>query len=142
MPTLKQVFNSEYRVWQSAKRRCYNPNSIDYHNYGKRGIVMCDRWLHSFPNFIKDMGPKPSYEYTLDRKENNGNYEPNNCKWATRKEQRLNTREEIDKEKRYVIYQLYKSKMKYKNIAEMFNLSIWQVIRAINRSRMENKNVK
>jgi hypothetical protein len=85
----------EYSIWKAMKRRCYNKNVKDYPNYGGRGIIVCDRWLNSFENFISDMGKKPSAEYSIDRIDVNGNYEPSNCRWATPKEQRLNQRKTL-----------------------------------------------
>ena len=73
------------------RRRCENPNSTNYKNYGARGIKVCDRW-QSFENFLADMGEKPDPALTLDRTNNEGDYEPDNCRWATRKEQRANKR--------------------------------------------------
>ena len=81
----------EYSAWRTAKQRCINPNNKDYESYGGRGITMCDSWLHSFENFFKDMGLCPS-NLMLERKNNDGNYEPGNCKWATAKEQAANRR--------------------------------------------------
>lgn len=78
--------------WKNAKQRCYNKNHPYYKNYGGRGIIMCDRWINSFTNFISDMGVAPSNKHTLERMDVNGNYEPSNCKWATYKEQARNTR--------------------------------------------------
>jgi hypothetical protein len=79
-----------YEVWHSMTQRCYNPNHPAYANYGGRGICVCERW-HSFVNFLVDMGEPPP-GLTIERKENDGNYELGNCKWATRSEQRRNQR--------------------------------------------------
>jgi hypothetical protein len=80
-----------YASWFQMKERCNNPKSIGYKNYGARGIKVCERWL-SFSNFLSDMGQKPSSNFSLDRINNNGNYEPNNCKWSTQMEQCNNMR--------------------------------------------------
>jgi len=86
---------SEYDAWRHMIQRCHNPNDISWKNYGGRGISVCERWRHSFDNFIEDIGPKPSFKHTLDRINNDGNYEPTNCRWATRQEQVANTRPNI-----------------------------------------------
>jgi hypothetical protein len=65
------------------KERCYNPNTTQYKYWGGRGIKVCDRWKHSFQNFLEDMGYKPSNEYSLDRINVDGDYEPQNVRWAT-----------------------------------------------------------
>jgi hypothetical protein len=83
---------SEYRSWDGMKSRCYVKTSYKYPNWGGRGIGVCKRWRNSFANFFKDMGPKPSPEHSLDRINNDGNYEPGNCRWATKREQALNQR--------------------------------------------------
>lgn len=82
----------EYQAWLNMRKRCLDPSHIGYKNYGARGISICERWLASYADFLADMGPKPQPRLTLERMENNGNYEPSNCKWATRKEQRANQR--------------------------------------------------
>jgi hypothetical protein len=85
--------SKEYNSWKCIKARCLNPNNPEYHNYGGRGITICDRWKNSFANFLEDMGAAPSEIHSVDRYPNmNGNYEPGNCRWATPKEQARNTR--------------------------------------------------
>lgn len=83
----------EFRAWTSMKNRCSNPRDRHWPDYGGRGIRVCVRWLESFENFLADMGPRPSPKYSIDRYPNNdGNYEPGNCRWATLSEQQSNRR--------------------------------------------------
>lgn len=80
----------EYLVWQNMRRRCHYPGYASFHRYGGRGISICDRW-ESYDNFLADMGERPSNLYSLDRIDNDGNYTPENCRWATRTQQQRNT---------------------------------------------------
>jgi hypothetical protein len=87
----------EYHAWADMRQRCINPKVKAYKNYGARGISVCERWKKAdgFENFIADMGRRPSPTHSLDRINNDGNYEPDNCRWATRSEQRRNRRFEL-----------------------------------------------
>lgn len=82
-----------YRIWNAMKTRCYNPKSKSYINYGQRGIRICDEWLHNYSSFYNwAMSHGYNDTLTIDRINNNGNYEPNNCRWLTRAQQNQNKR--------------------------------------------------
>ena len=81
----------EYMAWVNMITRCYYKKYSEYESYGGRGIIVCERWRKSFVNFLADMGLAPSKEHSLDRKNNNGNYELSNCRWATPGQQGGNT---------------------------------------------------
>jgi hypothetical protein len=88
---MKKIDHPLYQVWRGMMKRCYNENATGYHNYGGRGIKVCPRW-HNFWNFAKDLQPRSTKKHTLDRYPNHdGDYEPNNVRWATKKQQRINT---------------------------------------------------
>jgi hypothetical protein len=74
------------------RQRCYDERHSNFKNYGARGIKICERWLDSYENFLADMGRKPSPRHSIDREDNDGDYEPGNCRWATPSEQALNKR--------------------------------------------------
>lgn len=85
----------EYKTWLGMIARCTNPNETKFDIYGGRGIIICDRWFSSFENFLEDMGKRPSDHHSIDRIDVNGNYEPNNCRWATIKQQSTNKRNNV-----------------------------------------------
>lgn len=85
-------YTPEYKTWLHIKQRCMNIKDRDYKNYGGRGIKVCERWLGDYRLFLKDMGKRPSPKHTIDRKDNDGDYEPTNCRWVTRGIQAINKR--------------------------------------------------
>lgn len=82
----------EYNSWHGMLARCHRKTDKQYFRYGARGIKVCKRWRKSFVRFYKDMGPKPGPKYSIDRKNNDGNYKPSNCRWATAQQQAENRR--------------------------------------------------
>jgi hypothetical protein len=86
-------YSVEYTAWQDMKARCTNPNDPYWEDYGGRGIRVCKEWQNDYSAFLAHIGPKPSPELSLDRIDNNGNYKPGNVRWATKKEQNDNRRQ-------------------------------------------------
>jgi hypothetical protein len=123
-----------YICWHNMKERCYNPNDKSYKNYGGRGIKVCDRWLSSFENFYEDMGDCPK-GLSLDRKDNDGDYTPENCRWSTNEEQRSNTRRSAwlkHEGETDTITRWARSKdMKVATLANRLNVYGWSIERAL-----------
>lgn len=107
--------SSEYGRWQQAKNRCFSKSNPTYRWYGARGITMCDEWRYSFEAFLRDMGPCPE-GLTLDRIDNDGPYNKENCRWASRTTQARNTRDAT-----YVEYQ--GEKLHLKDLAERLGIA-------------------
>jgi hypothetical protein len=85
----------EYQAWRNMIARCCDPGCPNFKRYGGRGISVCKRWLFSFSDFFKDVGPRPSPKHSLDRIDNAGNYERGNVQWARRREQQQNLRTNV-----------------------------------------------
>lgn len=85
----------EFSCWEAMRQRCLNTNAPNFASYGGRGITVCDAWKESFRTFLADMGPRPSIAHSIDRINNEGNYEPSNCRWATPEQQNKNRRDNL-----------------------------------------------
>jgi len=123
----------EYKVWSEMKQRCYNRNKERYPRYGGRGITVCDRWRNSFTALYEDMGPRPTSKHQLDRIDNDGNYEPGNCRWVTQLENSRNkSSTKMSTKKAKEIRELYKTNnISQRELANLYNIdqsSVWKII--------------
>lgn len=131
---------SEYFAWSAMIQRCTNPKDCGYKNYGGRGIKICDRWRSSFIDFYKDMGEKPFKEAQLDRVDNDGNYELNNCEWVSRtKNMRHTRRVKLSIEKAAAIRKLNnETKMTYRQIGNIFKVNKEAIYKVVSNQRWVN----
>ncbi|MHA2033291.1 MAG: hypothetical protein ACW99Q_28300, partial [Candidatus Kariarchaeaceae archaeon] len=131
--------SKEYQTWISMIQRCTNINNPRYQNYGDRGIQVCARWRNSFENFLADMGPKPSDKHSIDRINNDDDYEPSNCRWATRQEQANNKRNNHIIGNKTLAQICRENGLKYQAIWDRIQRYGWSVGRALTTPIREKK---
>ena len=112
----------EHRAWARIRRRCNSPTYHNYPRYGGRGIKVCERW-DDFRLFLEDMGPKPTPKHTIERIDNDGNYEPSNCKWATMAEQNRNRGNTYTEEEDQIIRDAVARGLNFKQAGELVGKS-------------------
>jgi hypothetical protein len=135
----------EYRSYRAMLQRCYYPESISYKYYGANRITVCSRWRQSFANFIEDMGRKPDAQYSLERINPHGNYEPDNCHWVDQTTQRRNRRDTV-------LFVAFGQRRTLGEWAEIFGLKYtmvwervkdgWSVERALTKPRRKYENIR
>ena len=139
--------NRVYNLWRGMVRRCTNDKCVAYRNYGSRGIKVCDRWMgpDGYKNFESDMGPCPSENHSIERKDVNGDYCPSNCKWATTFEQTGNRRNSVLVEyqgKTYCIARLAREVgMSPQTLMTRIKIYGWTVERAVTEKKGLSRNV-
>lgn len=131
-----------YSSWAAMKTRCTNPNSKSYADYGGRGIKICERWLNSFENFLEDMGERPK-GHSIERVDNDGDYEPGNCRWASQRAQVNNTRQnrylEFDGRSQTISQWAKETGIERRTIARRLGLG-WSIERALTEKPVVGKN--
>ena len=111
----------EYASWSAMVQRCTNPKSPNWRLYGGRGITVCEPWLKDFGAFLDHIGPRPGQDYSIDRIDNDGNYEPGNVRWATRSEQQRNKRSGVSEEAIAFIREGVAEGLSWRGIADALN---------------------
>lgn len=119
---------AEYRIWSGMRKRCLNPRAQRYERYGGRGIKICEQW-NDFSSFFADMGPRPTPRHSIERKDNDGNYCPENCRWATPEEQANNT-------SRNIIVLVEGQKMALATAADILGISYSSVYRRLKAGKL------
>lgn len=131
----------EYSAWEAMIQRCTNPKATKFENYGGRGISVCERWLNSFSAFHEDVGNRPSDKHSIDRIDNDGNYEPGNVRWATAKEQCRNVRKnliyEFQGQQRTLAEISELSGVNYELLYGRVRLADWDIARAVATPKKE-----
>jgi hypothetical protein len=130
----------EWGVWRNMIQRCVNPKNPSYKDYGGRSIRVSERWLYSFSNFYADMGPRPTPEHSLDRRDNDGDYKPNNCRWVIDSLQSVNQRLRTDNTSGYRGVAPFDRRSKYQKwVARIANQYLGIYPTAIEAARAYNK---